>query len=312
MNLVTHNGMFHCDEVTACVILKTIFPDSTITRTREQELIDEADIVVDVGKIYDPDNNRFDHHQEGCLEYIDDATKWICLSSAGMVYKKYGKQFIKQFYTFEDDKDLDEIYKQFYQGFIQEIDAIDNGVKQSESNLKYWVCTGVSTIINRMNSECIFNDEEQLIRFQEAMEYVYYTAKIILRSIYQRHQTYKNDYNIIVDAFESRNDVDDSGQILLIRSECNNWQKCVVEYEKKHGFEGDNNIKFVIYRSSKEWRIKTISNSFSSRKDILPEDMLMKHLSKPSDLTFVHSKRFLASAKTYGTAVEIGKLSLLN
>lgn len=312
--ILTHDGQFHADEVTACMILRIIMPNSIIIRSRETELIESADIVVDVGKVYNPNNDRFDHHQEGCLEYIDDA-KWIPLSSAGMVYKKYGKQFIKHFYNFNNDEEekLNSIYKQFYQAFIQEIDAIDNGLNQSESNLKYWICTNVSTIINRLNSESIFNSTEQMSRFEEGMNYAYNSARIILRSIYQRYSTFNTDYDIIVDAFESRSEVDDSLQILLIRSECNNWQKCVIEYEKNNNLEANNdNIKFVIYRSSREWRIRTVSNGFFSRTPLLPSDKLLKLLSNPSDLIFVHNKLFIASSKTYETAIEIAKLSLTN
>lgn len=310
--LLTHDGQFHADEVTACMMLKTLYPDLSLVRSRDDSAINNADFVVDVGKVYDPVRNRFDHHQEGCLEYIDDA-KWIPLSSAGMVYKKFGREFIKKFYKFDDQADLDDVYKQFYQAFIQEIDAIDNGVKQTDSNLKYWVCTNVSTIINRLNSESIFNAKEQMSRFEEGMNYIYSSACIVLRSIYQRHLSLKNDYDIIVDAFESRDEVDKSLQILLIRSECNNWQKCVMEYEKKHSLDGDDkNIKFVIYRSSREWRIRAVANGFSSRRSLLQVDKLTKRLSNPSDLLFVHNKLFIASAKTYETAVEIGRLSLKN
>ena len=44
----THDGKFHCDEVLACYMLR----------------IDECDIVVDVGGVYDPSTHRYDHHQK--------------------------------------------------------------------------------------------------------------------------------------------------------------------------------------------------------------------------------------------------------
>ena len=47
-----------------------------INRTRDENIIEAADIVFDVGGIYDPTNGRFDHHQN---EYSGP------LSSAGMM-----------------------------------------------------------------------------------------------------------------------------------------------------------------------------------------------------------------------------------
>lgn len=38
------------------------FADSIIVRTRQDEVFDQLDIVVDVGGIYDVEKNRFDHH----------------------------------------------------------------------------------------------------------------------------------------------------------------------------------------------------------------------------------------------------------
>ena len=42
---------FHCDEVLACAMLKKLpeYKDAEIIRTRDQKLLEECDIVVDVG-----------------------------------------------------------------------------------------------------------------------------------------------------------------------------------------------------------------------------------------------------------------------
>ena len=55
-------------------------------RTRDLALLDEQDIVVDVGAVYDVEKKRFDHHQRGFEEVFGHGfvTK---LSSAGLVYK---------------------------------------------------------------------------------------------------------------------------------------------------------------------------------------------------------------------------------
>ena len=65
----THDGTFHCDEVLACWMLKQLprFKNAQIVRTRDNTKLSQCAIVVDVGGIYDPEKNKFDHHQRfGC------------------------------------------------------------------------------------------------------------------------------------------------------------------------------------------------------------------------------------------------------
>ena len=50
------------------------------------KVLDTLDAVLDVGGVYDPSRDRFDHHQKGFDEILGDGftTK---LSSVGLVYK---------------------------------------------------------------------------------------------------------------------------------------------------------------------------------------------------------------------------------
>lgn len=61
----THNGAFHADEAFACALLKGLpaFASHAIVRTRDASILDECDIVVDVGGVYEHAKRRYDHHQ---------------------------------------------------------------------------------------------------------------------------------------------------------------------------------------------------------------------------------------------------------
>ncbi len=48
LKIGTHNGMFHADDLLAVALLKLIYPDAEIVRTRDAKTLDECDIVVDV------------------------------------------------------------------------------------------------------------------------------------------------------------------------------------------------------------------------------------------------------------------------
>ena len=52
----THSGTFHCDEALGCFLLQQTlkFRDSDIIRTRDPSVLQELDVVIDVGGEYDP------------------------------------------------------------------------------------------------------------------------------------------------------------------------------------------------------------------------------------------------------------------
>ena len=95
----THNGTFHCDEALAVFLLRqtSTYRDADLKRSRDPNVLDTCDIVVDVGAVYDSDKNRFDHHQRGFDQVFGHGfdTK---LSSAGLVYKYVTIQYPRWFY----------------------------------------------------------------------------------------------------------------------------------------------------------------------------------------------------------------------
>ena len=79
---------FHCDEALACFMLQHTaeFRGCPIVRSRDPKVLEGCTIVVDVGAVYDPAKHRYDHHQRGFAETLDDKHT-MKLSSAGLVYK---------------------------------------------------------------------------------------------------------------------------------------------------------------------------------------------------------------------------------
>ena len=65
--------------------------------------------------------------------------KWdIKLSSAGLVYLHFGKDILSQLMKIsKGDPTVDLIWAKVYESFVQEIDAIDNGVDQFEGEPRY-------------------------------------------------------------------------------------------------------------------------------------------------------------------------------
>ena len=154
-------------------------------------MYNNSDIVVDVGGIYDASARRFDHHQRSfadTMSSVQPGKPWtIKLSSAGLVYCHFGRQVIAQMLNMNmqqesDAKTVELLYDKMYDNFIQEMDAIDNGVPQSDKQLRqavkitgrliklivkipmliscrYSVSTGLSSRVKRLNPR--WNDPDK-------------------------------------------------------------------------------------------------------------------------------------------------------
>ena len=59
------------------------------------------------------------------------------LSSAGLIYLHFGHQILSQEMGEKvDEKTIEILYDKIYENFIEEIDAIDNGINQYDGEAK--------------------------------------------------------------------------------------------------------------------------------------------------------------------------------
>jgi len=108
--------------------------------------------------VYDPANHRYDHHQRSFTDTLEGFnTK---LSSAGLVYKHFGRAIIENLVENRDEVHnaeelkvlVDSCYTKLYKGFMEHIDAIDNGVSITESGEpKYHISTSLSARVGQYN-----------------------------------------------------------------------------------------------------------------------------------------------------------------
>lgn len=147
---ITHAGAFHADDVLATSLLMYKYDSNKIHRNfvivrancTEEEIyefrnefvgMEEYIIAYDVGKIYDPINNIFDHHQEKSPHDIDDGHK---LSSVGQLWR--------DIYGTSDDPIEKFMYQYVKKVLITPVDIQDNTGKNR--NL-------FSDIVKDMNSQ---------------------------------------------------------------------------------------------------------------------------------------------------------------
>ncbi len=157
VQLVTHNGQFHADEVTAIALLhlfdKINLAEVNISRTRDQHIIEQAGIVVDVGGLHDEQSLRFDHHQ------IVKGT----VSSAGLVWAWIKKNNSQQY------PEIDAL--------IKAVDAHDCGVRMMPD-------FSFAHIIASYNARDPFAETLQLMAFNKALA----VALSLLNSLIEKQQ----------------------------------------------------------------------------------------------------------------------------
>ena len=157
IQVVTHDGIFHADELLACAALSVAYgrDNLAIIRTRDSKVLEIATQkkdtwVIDVGNSYDPSLLNFDHHMRDFNLTNSFGNK---LSSFGMVVEALlGLNFFTE-------------VKESLLKFSNKVDMLDNGIAKAEDLF-------FLTILNHYS-------ENEVINFYSALE----SAVSYLRSL---------------------------------------------------------------------------------------------------------------------------------
>eukprot|EP00187_Rhodella_violacea_P006447 CAMPEP_0174887150 /NCGR_PEP_ID=MMETSP0167-20121228/2383_1 /TAXON_ID=38298 /ORGANISM="Rhodella maculata, Strain CCMP736" /LENGTH=351 /DNA_ID=CAMNT_0016123487 /DNA_START=21 /DNA_END=1076 /DNA_ORIENTATION=- len=321
--IVTHSGTFHCDEALACYMLRLLpgLDSAPIKRTRDQPYIDDASslkIVVDVGATYEPAAFRFDHHQRSFAETLGERdfskTK---LSSAGLVYKHFGRDIVRLLCGDLSPEDVDRVYFKIYESFVEEVDAIDNGVHPFDcdpTQIKYrYGSTGLSARVGRLNPDWNEPASDEDARFARAMALA---GEEFAATLHHYAKSWLPARTIVRAMLESRFDAHPSGEIGIL-PQFAPWKSHVYELEKELAV--DKTLKYVVYEdASGSFRVQAVpvaEASFESRRP-LPEPWrgvrnteLSAMLGIP-DCVFVHASGFIGGNRTKEGAMKMAEMAL--
>lgn len=104
---ITHNGVFHADDVFSTALLKLINPEFTVQRVPNLEKVSDDYIIYDIG------GGRFDHHSSNIL-YHENGRRF---ASFGFLWNEYGEHLTGSLSAFKRIEDK----------FVSVIDESDNG-----------------------------------------------------------------------------------------------------------------------------------------------------------------------------------------
>ncbi|KAK9742342.1 hypothetical protein RND81_03G165400 [Saponaria officinalis] len=317
----THNGSFHCDEALGCFMIRLTdkFFGAHIVRTRDSQVLEGLDAVLDVGGVYDPSNDRYDHHQKGFMEVFGNGfnTK---LSSAGLIYKHYGMEIIaKELKLDIEHPDVFRLFISVYRNFMEAIDAIDNGINQYDTDKppRYVNNTSLSSRVGKLNLDWTDPDqsaEKENEAFEKAMSLA---GGEFLDNVRSLAKSWLPARSIVVECLLARKDIDPSGEIMVLNRFCP-WKLHLFELEEE--MKSDPPVKYVLYQDdrSKQWRVQAVAvspDSFESRKPLpqqwrgLRDDDLSRESSIPGGV-FVHMSGFIGGNATYEGALAMAKAAL--
>ena len=298
MLIATHGGKFHADDAWAVAVLKVLFPEADIIRTREQARIDAADFAIDVGGVWDPASGRFDHHQKG---FDGVRPSGVPYASAGLVWREYGARCVAALaerHTGEliTDEAAQQIAYAIDADIVQYLDLSDVGVAKNAPG-----SYGLSAVVSGFNPGWL---DEQRLGYGEAVDTYrmgqFMRAVEFLTDIMGNAVRYRVGAMLAVTQVRQAEVLED-GKLLFLKNAALPWSSVVRKEMPK--------ILFVISHSLTEGRyiLHTVSvdtESFDARADLPAawaglREAELAAVTGVEDAVFCHTGRFIAAARTY-------------
>lgn len=306
--IVTHDGPIHADEVFAIQTLtngirfepfagKELY---RVIRTRDPEVIAKADIVVDVGGVYDVDAERFDHHQP---EFVARRGNDIPFASFGLVWMEYGPKFVASVMhralklEAEPGMMCLKVAAKVDETLVQHVDAADTGFKKPGGY-------SVSAVISSFNPAWLESPQD----FDKGFDDASHTAGHILsRAVRAAYAEVK---------------AEDEVGAALAEMRLHRWQIAVLEryVPWQRVAAADPDVMFVVYPAHDgiKWMVQSVpaeAGSFESRR-LLPKEWAglqaeaLAAETGVSDAVFCHRNCFLAGAESKASALTLAYIAL--
>jgi uncharacterized UPF0160 family protein len=305
--LATHGGKFHCDEVFAYAVLRLALDlhqpglDHTLLRTRKPNLIEEADIVWDVGSVFDAALNRFDHHQRGAPTRPDETP----FSSAGLVWQSYGVRAVAALLRLSGtERFAAAIAAEIDDSLVRRIDEIDNGVSVTGPIKRDTL--GFASIIGELNPTW----DDPAANGPTAGDEAFLQATTLVIAMLRRRVENLRARLVAEATVLAAHQASDDPRLLILDTGMP-WKNAVFTHELP--------VLFAVSPASNgNWMVDTMPpepGSFEQRL-ALPETwagLQAEELVKETgvaDAVFVHVRRFVGAAKSRTGAVELARKAL--
>ncbi len=290
IRIITHSGTFHADELLAVAALEIYLAGKPyeVIRTRDPNIIETGDFVVDVGSIYDPATNRFDHHQHGGAGARENG---IPYSSFGLVWKHYGEAI----------SGSKEVARAIDEQIGHPVDMGDNGLDYYglvRLDTEPLILQFVVAMFRPTWKGGATHDE----RFLELIPFM----RRILELTMQVERDKQEGEKFVIEAYAKAED-----KRVIVIDGSYPWQDVLAEHpEPLYVVKPKNQNTF--------WEVECVRDNphgFANRKN-LPEawagrrDAELSQITGVPDAVFCHNKRYIAVTETKESAMKLAQMAL--
>ncbi len=298
MQIVTHDGSFHADEVFAIATLQLLNSEDRggagpleVVRTRDRDLISAADLRIDVGFRDDPATGDFDHHQRSFDRARPNGVRY---ASFGLIWREFGRRACGGDGQVADAVDAT---------LVQSVDAADSGQRLAELVVDDVHPMTVGGVIGGLNGRWdeTLSPEAERQRFEQALE----LARGVLSREIASVASARRAVRIVEEAIAAAPDP------RLVELPVNApWKRALVP--------ATSDAVFVIYPKRLGFGLEGVPlelGTFELRRELPAEWAGLEGeelvaVTGVEDAVFCHAKRFLVVARSRAGIDQLARLAL--
>lgn len=307
LNVGTHNGIFHPDEVVAISILDIAYSYSRkelcIIRTRDEEVLNQTTFNVDIG------GKEYDHHISGFNQRRPTGELY---ASAGLVWKDFARDAIRVIrmeeninYISLSDEELTTIIDEIDREYIIPVDLEDNGQEVSLHTFSF-ISLFLPSWTENPNYNAAFEKAEGI-----AMEILKKAIKEKIVKLISKKYLEDKFYLL-----ENEKSLKFPKEILEIPDQTFPWLENVLTYNLNH----ENMIKFVIFPyPAGGWAAQCVPPSLEKKfEKLVPfphkwagkQKEELRKISGIFDAILCHNFRFFVRAESKESIIEMCQIAL--
>lgn len=292
--VVTHNGLFHADEGFGVAFLNLLLgPEMRVVRTRNPAQIEQADVALDVGGIYDNGKFRYDHHQRDFLD-VHEGT-YVKLAACGLIWRHFGTCLITKFHPELDIEQVKTLWQMVDETICRSVDLQDNGQGTFNVEGAEAQALTITMMVSSFNQQDIYSPAQDEA-FMKVVEILKEYILNFLRAGANKLQLLKEAEETVKAQLGSR---------VLVLDKFLPYRETVLKANAEEGGQFD----LVTYPANGQWNIQTVpvddsTENFYSQRVSLPQRLwgltgpdASKESLGGSALVFCHKTGFLAAVK---------------
>ena len=290
--IATHSGTFHADDVFAFVILRAAHGGNVqLIRTRDQDKLNQAAIVFDVGGTYDPAQARYDHHmRDRPLRPTGQS-----YSSAGLIWRDYGEAAIGHLLPQSAPACRQRLRDRVDAGLMLDVDRMDTGEMTPHAG-------HFSLLLEAFNPSFVEPDQDENQAFAQAAELAH---QVLVRACAQAQANLLAQDNVAQAATQSED------PRIIVMDQRVPWEDAVFDL-------GLDQALYVIRPAKDAWTCSAVPPERGSFAQRLPlpaswgglRDQDLVQITGVADATFCHPARFVCGANSRDGIIALARLAV--